>query len=309
MPAVETEPGIASAPVIAVSWLGASAALPFALVGAVSGQGIGALIGRCHWIGVTLPLDRQVWALVNQPVLNFASLPSAAGYWLGSILLPLVVAVTIISFLPQARSWVTQLGCIQISWAMSLVAVAMLPLLDSEDGHLARFLALHGAPPSLVWLSPACAAGAALLPTSRLLQLARRRHPDIRRSYRLLVVAIHLGVPTAGWVGLVSLARGSVPIPAIFAAAATPIAALAFAWSRYPSPYVRPLEGPKAGEITGLAIAAVLLAAIVWVAGRPLTGGQSAGILWGTAQSSNNIRPWIKPWSVTGDTATALGPE
>jgi hypothetical protein len=104
---------------------------------------------------------------------------------------------------------------------------------------------------------------------------------------------------------LVSLIRGSVPIPAIFAAAAPPIAALAFAWSRYPSPYVRPLGRPRAGEITGLVIAAVLLVAIVWVTGRPLTDGQSAGILWGTAQSSNNIRPWINPWSVTGETATA----
>jgi hypothetical protein len=192
---------------------------------------------------------------------------------------------------------------------MSLVAVAVLPLLDSEDGHLARFLELHGAPLSLVWLSPVFAAGAALLPTLRLLQLARRRRPDIRRSYRLLVVAIHLGVPTAGWVGLVSLVRGSVPIPAIFAAAAPPIAALAFAWSRYPSPYVRQLEAPKARGIIGLALAAVILATIVWVAGRPLADDRVAGVLWGTSQSSNNIRPWIKPWSVAGETATAPRPE
>lgn len=304
MPPMETEPGTASTSVIAISWLGASAALPFALISAAIGQGLGALIGGCHWIGVALPLDRQIWALVNQPLLNFASLPRAGGYWLGSMLLPLVFAVTIIGFLPRARSLVTQLGCIQISWAMSLVAVAVLPVLDSEDGHLARFLALHGWPTALVWLSPVFAAGAALLPTLRLLQLARRRRPDIRRSYRLLVVAIHLGVPAVGWLGLVSLVRGSVLMPAIIAAAVPLIASLAFAWFRYPAPYVRPLELPQAGEIFALALAAVIFAASVWVAGRPLADGQSAGILWGTAQSSNNVRGWIEPWSIRGRPTT-----
>jgi hypothetical protein len=303
MPAMKTEPGIASPSVIAISWLGASAGLPFALIAAALGQGFGAMVGGCRWIGVALPLDRQIWALVNQPVLNFASLPRAGGYWLGSLLLPLVMAITIIGFLPQARSWVSQLCCVQIAWTMSLVAVAVLPMLDGEDGHLVRFLMLHDWPTALVWLSPLLAAGAALLPTLRLLQLARRGRPDIRRSYRLLVVAIHLGIPAAAWVGFVSLVHGSLLMPAIFAAAAPVFAAFAFAWVRYPGAYVRPLELPNAGEIIALTVAAVALIAIVWVAGRPLADGQSAGILWGTAQSSNNVRPWIEPWSITGDTA------
>jgi hypothetical protein len=155
-----------------------------------------------------------------------------------------------------------------------------------------------------VWLSPVLAAGAALLPTLRLLQLARRKHPDIRRSYRLLVVTIHLGVPAAGWLGFVSLVHGSLLMPAILAAAAPVFAALAFAWVRYPGAYVRALDLPNAGEIVALAVAAVMLFAIVWVAGRPLADGRSAGILWGTAQASNNVRPWIEPWSLTGDTET-----
>jgi hypothetical protein len=305
MPAMQTEPRATSPLVVAVSWLAASVALPFALISASLGQGLGALIGGCHWIGVTLPLDRQVWALVNQPVLNFAALPTAGGYWLGSILLPLLVAVTIIGFLPQARSWVAQLSCVQIAWAMSLVAVAVLPVLDGEDGHLTRFLTLHGWPATLVWLSPVFAAGAALLPTLRLLQLARRRRPSLNRSHRLLVVTIHLGVPAAGWLGLVSLIHGAVPRPVILAAAAPVFAALAFAWFRYPHAFVRPLELPKAGEITGLALAAVMLAAIVWATGRPLADGKTSGILWGTPQSSNNIREWIEPWSITGQSAAA----
>jgi hypothetical protein len=305
MPKMETEPATSRLSVIAISWLGAAVALPFAPIGAAFGQGVGAIVGGCHWIGVTLPLDRQIWALVNQPVLNFASLPRAGGYWLGSIFLPLVVAMTIIGFLPQARSWVTQLSCIQIAWAMSLVAVAVLPVLDSEDGHLARFLMLHGRPTALVWLSPILAAGAALLPTLRLLQLARRRRREIRRSYRLAIVAIHLGVPAVVWLGLVSLVHGSLLMPAILAAAAPLFAAFVFAWFRYPEPYVRPLERPKAGEIVGLAVAAVTLAALLWVSGRPLADGQSAGVLWGTAQSSNNVRPWVEPWSIKDNTASA----
>jgi hypothetical protein len=303
MPAMETEPGTMSAPVIAISWLGAAAAIPFALIGAVFGQGIGAIAGGCHWIGVTLPLDRQIWALVNQPVLNFASLPRAGGYWLGSIFVPLVVAITIIGFLPQARSWVTQLSSIQIAWAMSLVGVAVLPVLDNEDGHLARFLMLHGRPTVLVWLSPVVAAGAALLPTLRLLQLARRRRHEIRRSYRLMIVAVHLGVPAVMWPGLVSVVHGGVLMPTFFAAAVPLMAALVFAWFRYPKPYVSPLERPSAGEITGLAVVAVMLATVMWIAGRPLPDGQSAGVLWGTAQSSNNIRPWVEPWPITGEAA------
>ena len=47
--------------------LAAVAAFPGALLVAVAGQGIGALLGGCGWIGVSTPVDRQVWALVNQP--------------------------------------------------------------------------------------------------------------------------------------------------------------------------------------------------------------------------------------------------
>ena len=45
MPAMETEPGTTTLSVIAISWVGAAAALPFALISATFGQGLGALIG------------------------------------------------------------------------------------------------------------------------------------------------------------------------------------------------------------------------------------------------------------------------
>ena len=54
---------------------------------------LGALLGGCGWIGISTPLHRQVWALVNQPALNFASLPRGLGYWLGSLALPLLIVV------------------------------------------------------------------------------------------------------------------------------------------------------------------------------------------------------------------------
>jgi len=298
---METEPGTTAPSAIAISWLAATVAVPLALVGAACGQGLGAVVGGCHWIGVTLPLDRQVWALVNQPVLNFSSLPGASGYWLGSILLPLVVAASIIGFLPRTRSLVTELGCVQIAWAMSTVSVAWLPLLDPDDGHLIRYLSLHGWPPGWVWSAPAVAAVIALLPTLRLLELARRRHPDIKRATRLLVVIVHLGVPICGWVVVASVVRGSIPVLSTVAIALPFVSAVVFAWLRYPAPYVHPLDLPKASEITVLFLAATILAAGLWFMGRPLPDDRSAALLWGSAHSFNNIRPWVAPRSMKSE--------
>jgi hypothetical protein len=304
MPAMETEPGITSFQAIAISWLAAAAAFPLALLAAVLGQALGAVAGGCAWIGITVPVDRQIWALVNQPVLNFASLPRAGGYWLGSTLLPLVVAVTIIGFAPRARSFVVELTVAQIAWAMSVVAVAWMPLLDHVDGHVVRFLALHGRPTILVWLAPAAAAGAALLPTLRLLELARRRRYEARRSYRLFIVSVHLLVPAVTWAVLASAVRGSLPLAATVAAALPAAAALIFSWWRFPRPYVHRLEPPTRSEIAALSITAVLLAVVVGLSGRPLSSGGCAAVLWGQPQSFNNIRPWAEPKLLIGTHAT-----
>jgi len=301
MPAMETEPGTTAPSVIAISWLAAAVAVPLTLVGTACGQGLGAVFGGCHWIGVTIPLDRQVWALVNQPVLNFSSLGSASGYWLGSVLLPLVTAIAIIGFLPRTRSLVTEFVCLQIAWAMSTISIAWLPLIDADDGHLIRYLSLHGWPSGWVWAAPILAAVIVLLPTLRLLELARRRHPNIKRFSRVLVVTVHLAIPTIVWVGLASLVRGSIPVFPMVAIALPLISAVVFAWLRYPSPYVHPLDLPRASGIVGLLAAAAFLSAGVWLAGRPLPGGDSAGILWGQPHSFNNIRPWVEPHSLTSE--------
>jgi len=295
---METEPKIWSPAVVCTSWAVATAAFPLALVVAAVGQGLGAMAGGCHWIGLSLPLDRQVWALVNQPVINFSSLPSASGYWLGSLILPLIVAAGIIPLLPRAHSLFSELSVVQVAWSTAVVAGAWQPLLELEDGHFARWLSLHDRPPELVWMAPVAASAIALVPSIRLLEMARRRQSSAHSTTRFGVVALHLGVPLIVWVVLTTVVRGSLPIAATIAAAAPLVTSLTVAWLRYPSPYVRPLEPATPSRLAGVLIAATLIGVFVWVAGRPLPEDRSAGILWGTPQAFNNIRPWIDPWSV-----------
>ena len=298
MPAMETERGMTAPSVIATSWLAAFTAILLALVSAVCGQGLGAVVGGCQWIGVTFPLDRQVWALVNQPVLNFASLPAASGYWLGSLLLPLSVAVTIIGFLPRRKTLVAELMSLHVAWALSTITVAWLPLVDTVDGHFARFLSLHGVSGAWIWLAPGLATIIVLLPVLRLLELARRRQTEIGRTYRLGLVTLHLCIPAVSWVVISSSVHGAIRLLPTIAVAAPMISALTLAWFRYPSPYVHPLERTKAVHIIALTGVATVLLGAVWLAGRPLSDDASAGFLWGRPSSFNNIRPWIEPWPV-----------
>lgn len=292
---METEPEFGAPWVIAVSWLAASAAFPIALLIAVFGQGLGAIVGGCHWFGICVPVDRQPWALVNQPAINFASLPSAGGYWLGSTLVPLLVAVALVPLLPRASSLIAELAVVQIAWASATVAVAWLPLVDPDDGHLIRFLVLHDLPPMLVWIAPAVASAVGLLPTLRLLELARRRRRDAGRWYRTLLVAVHLGVPVVFWFGLASVIRDAVPVASTIAITAPVAAALILAWLRFPHPYVRPLAGLTGTGVAWLATLVVASAVIVWTSGRPTADGKRVGLLWGQAFSLNNMRPWIEP--------------
>jgi len=295
---MQTEPRINAPSVVAISWTAAIAAFPLALVLAVLGQGLGALVGGCQWIGASLPLDRQVWALVNQPVLNFASLPTAGGYWLGSLMVPLIVAALVIPLFLRSNSLIVEISVIQLAWGAAVVAVAWLPLLDRGDGHLARWLDLHDLPLTLVWLAPALAAGAGLLPALRLLELARRRQKDTGRAYRVLLIVFHLVAPVVVWVGLGSLIRSSVPLEATLAITVPVCAAILLAWLRYPAPYVRALKRPTVSGVVVLVICAAVAVFLVWITGRPLPDDASAGVLWGQPQAYNNIRPWIDPFLI-----------
>ncbi len=294
---MRTETHATAVSAVAVSWLAAIAAQGSALVLSAVGQGFGALAGGCGWIGVTIPLDRQVWALVNQPVLNFSSLSGAGGYWLGSIGLPMVTAIFLLTLRPKNPTLAGQLALVQTVWWAILIAGAWLPLLDPVDGHLARWLLLHELTPPLVWFAPAVAAVLAGFAAFRLLELARRFRSDLGRARRVATIVIHFVMPVAGWLGLVRIVSGTLPWRPLLGLAAPVAAALVLAWLRYPPPYPRPLPAPSPRAAAALLAAVVLAACAIWLAGRPLADGRVSGLVWGEAGSFNNIRAWIQPWS------------
>lgn len=280
---------------LALSLLAALAAYPGALLVAAAGQGLGATLGGCSWIGLCLPVNRQVWALVNEPTMAFAYSASATGYWLGSLILPLAVAVLAVPLLPRRRSLAAEIVTVQLAWACAAVDMAMLPVLDPAGGHLARWLQLHDRPSALLWAAPVLGAAAALAAAYRLLSADREAvaHPTRRR--RLGVVAAHLAAPAALWLAAVSTARGALPQEAAAAMALPVLAALVLAWAAVPSRLAHRLEHPSGGSWMGLVLAAALVWALVAVAGRPLPGGRNAALLWGRPLATNNIRDWMQP--------------
>jgi len=295
MPAVNRSLDVLTSRAVVASWLLAATAVPFALVLAVLGQATGAMLAGCRWIGVTLPLDRPVWALVNQPTLDFAARSASLGYWLGSLLLPLLVAVVGIGFVPRPRTLGAELAAIQVTWMAAVVGLAWLPLLDASDGHLARWLELRRLPAELTSVAPAVAALAAVPATLRLLALLGGARRKSGRGVRLGTVLLHLVVPTAAGLGAAACLVRPAPVAALIGAAAPSVVALAIAWYGYPSPFVRPLETLRGRTFTWTLVAAALLWSLLWFAGRPLQGGTRAGLLWGRAEGFNNIRPWIQP--------------
>jgi hypothetical protein len=279
---------------VLISWTAAVAAAGLALVLAVIGQGVGAMAGGCGWIGATIPINRQVWALVNQPVLNFSSLPAAGGYWLGSTALPMLVAVLLLTVRVRKPTVVGQLMLIQAAWWASILGGTWLPLLDPVDGHLSRWLLLHRLPPALVWIAPAGSIILATLASSRLLELARAAHPDLGRGTRTVMILLHLILPVAGWLVAVSfIGHGAPPVPSSLGVAAPATAAVVFGFIRYPSPFSRPLEGPSPPAVGVLLVGAATLVGAMWFAGGPLPGGRARGVVWDSPESFNNIRPWI----------------
>lgn len=280
---------------VAVSWLAVVAALGSVLVLAVVGQGIGAVVGGCGWIGATVPLDRQVWALVNQPVLNYSSLPAAGGYWLGSTALPFLAALLLLSLRPRKPGLIGQFAVVQTVWWIAVIAGVWLPLLDPVDGHLSRWLLLHRLDPAWVWTAPAVGTVFAVLASLRLLEIARRPRADMGRRQRVAVVFVHLVIPVLAWSYLVYLVGGPPPWRAVAGLALPLIAVVVFGWFRFPPPFPRPLQAPSQPTVIALCSGAALSAAVLWAAGRPVPEGRSSGILWGAPESSNNMRPWIEP--------------
>ena len=273
-------------------WLAATAALAFQPLLAALGQALGAVAGGCAWIGVSLPVDRPVWALVNQPTLAFAASWDAVGYWLGSLLLPLM---------PRARTFAAEVVTLQLAWGAAVLGLAWMPMIDPDQGHLARFLILHRWPPALLWLAPATAAVLTPLIVLRLLAVARQGRGHLGRLMRMALVAAYLGLPAVA-AGVVStVIRGTAPVAAALAAGAVLAVAMAVAWIGYPPALVRDLARVTAGSQLRLVAAAGLLLAVLVVAGRPLPDGDRSGLLWSSPTGLNNIRPWIDPLTLVAE--------
>jgi len=282
----------------------AAAAFPAALLLAAAGQGLGATLAGCRWLGVAVPLDRQVWALVEEPVVRFAALARAWPYWLGSLLLPAAVAGLAIPLLPRPRSLAAELATLQAAWAAAVAALAVEPLLDRTDGHLVRFLQFRGLDPRLAWGVPALAAVLAAPAALRLLALAREGRPRPTRAQRVGVVLLHLAAPAAAWAATVALAGGAPARPAAAAAGGPVAVALALAWRGFPPRLPHRFRPPSWRSAVAASLAAAAAWAAVAVAGRPLPDGRRAGVLWAETGPRNNVRPWIAartlPWTTRG---------
>lgn len=293
MPGMRLELDVVGPKPVLFGLLAATAAFAGTLVLAVAGQAVGALAGGCGWIGLSTPVDRQVWALVNQPTLDFASQPGSLGYWAGSSLAALALALGALPLLPRRRTLAAELVVVHAAWAATVVGLAWLPLVDRSDGHLWRWLELWDLPTPLAWLVPAMAIPAAVPPVLRLLALLRISHHHASRVLRLAAVFVHLVLPAIGWLAVAAAVRGAPLAAPSIAVGVVATVALTTAWYGYPPAFAHRLERLTAASWIRIAVSAALLAATVVVAGRPLVGDRRAGVLWGRAGATNNIRPWI----------------
>lgn len=295
-----TDPLAVSA--VFTSWIWAVAAITIILVATTVGQAFGALLGGCGWIGVSLPLHRPAWALVDQPTLDFARRTAAIGYWFGAVGTAAVIAGLAVAVVPRPRTVAAELATVQTAWSASVVGLAWMPLLDLEDGHPARWLTLHSLPEELLALAPVAAAAMAVIPTLRLLAVARAGRAHLGRATRLGVVIVHFLLPAGAALALASVLAPRLPAVALIGASGPAVAALAIAWFGFPPAHPWPIEPPNSASILRATCAAILGLAVVWMTGRPTADGGVAGVVWRTPSARNNIRPWIEPTAVAGAT-------
>ncbi len=280
---------------ILFSWLCAAASFSAALVIAAFGQGLGGIIGGCEWIGMSVPLNRQVWALMNQPSINFADTAAAHGYWLGSLIVPFVIVVVLMFGVRRARSVAYEILAVQLSWALIILCLAWPIALAPAESHLGKWLHFNGISMHFAWAMPSLAVLLGLLPTLRLLMVLRQWRRHASALVRVITLLIHLAIPTAGWLTLSFYLDPAVNMIAIVVLAFILFVALIVAWFRYPEQPYRPLDAISFLNLVVVVFGTGLLFFVLWFAGRPLEDQASSGLLWGQRSTTNNIRPWITP--------------
>ncbi len=300
MPRVYRTTDPLAAPAVLTSWIWAVAAVTIVLVATTLGQAFGALLGGCGWIGVSIPLHRPVWALVDQPTLDFARRTAAVGYWFGAVGTAAVIGGLALAVVPRPRTVAAELAMVQTAWSAAVVGLAWMPLLDLEDGHPVRWLTLHSLPREVLVVAPVAAAAVAVIPTLRLLAVARAGRTHLGRGTRLGVVVVHLLLPAGAALAVASVFAPRLPAVALIGASGPAAAALSVAWFGFPPAHPWALEPPTAASILRAACVAILGLAVVWMTGRPTADGGAAGVVWRTPTARNNIRPWIQPTAVVG---------
>jgi hypothetical protein len=279
------------------SWLAGAGALPAVILFMVLAQGLGAWFGGARWIGICTPLTRHPWALINQPNLAFSASTAASGYWFGAVLVGLALAVFAPALANRSKADAARFATIQLSWAAAVLAGAWFPLVDLEDGHLTRWLALHDLPIVMVWITP-LAAGLAVIPTLlQLLALGREGRTTFGIGARLLTVALFLWAPVFVWVVVVSLLCGAVVMQSCLACLLPIMISATVAARGWGRDRVVEQVFISVRSFLGIVVLSSMMISAVWLCGRPLAGGRVAALLWSTPNAFNNIRDWIEPIS------------
>ena len=278
------------------SWLAAVAAVPLSLLAAGFGQGFGTVVVGGKWIGLCLAWDRGVWALVNQPAINFAASWAATGYWLGAWALVFSIAVAALPLSLRLKHLDGQLFVIQSAWIALVIGASWQVFLDGSNGKLARWLGFHELPLELRWFAVVAAAAAAVPIVLRLLAVARITRFNLGRGRRLALVVVHLLPVPTGWAVISAVIREDLPVESVVGAAVPMVTALVVAWVGYPAPLTHGVTGLRPRVFAILTVTVLAAWSILVVAGRPLPDHRTAAIQWAHDNPINNIRPWMEPW-------------
>lgn len=303
--------------ILFLSWFAAALGASAALWAIAVGQGVGSLLAGCRWIGLTVPMHRQVWALVNQPSLAFGSHGSSIGYWLGGTVACGCLAALTVPLWPRPRSLVAEIVALQVSWMAAVVGLGWMALVDPFDGHLAKWLYFHQVSAAVVWVVPVLGAWISLIPAARLLGLERNGNPQLTRFGRMWSLTVHLAVPALAWLGVASWQLLSVlesaagdpflsrlPIeavgPPLLAGILPIVAVVGMGWFAYPRPWAHRLEPARLTPVLLVVVAAVLVSGLQWAVGAPTDSGGARAVQWSNSDSRNNLRSWVVPAKVLG---------